>query len=109
MRNRDNKKTVVSLFCLRFNLLFINLAHNYKTFSLLKIAKFITVFPILLQNFKMTFIFFISADRPASPVFFCCCFQICIEGNIASGKTTCLEYFSRTSNIEVGQAKLTSL
>ncbi|KAJ7985942.1 hypothetical protein DPEC_G00345690 [Dallia pectoralis] len=26
---------------------------------------------------------------------------ICIEGNIASGKTTCLEYFSRTSNIEV--------
>ncbi|XP_028812899.1 thymidine kinase 2, mitochondrial isoform X2 [Denticeps clupeoides] len=26
---------------------------------------------------------------------------ICIEGNIASGKTTCLEYFSRTSDIEV--------
>ncbi|XP_013859907.1 thymidine kinase 2, mitochondrial [Austrofundulus limnaeus] len=26
---------------------------------------------------------------------------ICIEGNIASGKTTCLEYFSRTSNIEI--------
>lgn len=26
---------------------------------------------------------------------------ICIEGNIASGKTTCLEYFSRTSNVEV--------
>ncbi|XP_048886727.1 thymidine kinase 2, mitochondrial isoform X2 [Brienomyrus brachyistius] len=26
---------------------------------------------------------------------------ICIEGNIASGKTTCLEYFSRTSNLEV--------
>ncbi|XP_059215835.1 thymidine kinase 2, mitochondrial isoform X2 [Centropristis striata] len=26
---------------------------------------------------------------------------VCIEGNIASGKTTCLEYFSRTSNIEV--------
>ncbi|XP_053473266.1 thymidine kinase 2, mitochondrial isoform X1 [Ictalurus furcatus] len=26
---------------------------------------------------------------------------ICIEGNIASGKTTCLEYFSKTSNIEV--------
>ncbi|CAL8258557.1 unnamed protein product [Lota lota] len=26
---------------------------------------------------------------------------ICIEGNIASGKTTCLEHFSRTSNIEV--------
>ncbi|XP_063731192.1 thymidine kinase 2, mitochondrial isoform X3 [Eleginops maclovinus] len=26
---------------------------------------------------------------------------ICIEGNIASGKTTCLEYFSNTSNIEV--------
>ncbi|XP_026210160.1 thymidine kinase 2, mitochondrial isoform X2 [Anabas testudineus] len=25
---------------------------------------------------------------------------ICIEGNIASGKTTCLEYFSKTSNIE---------
>ncbi|KAM7384997.1 hypothetical protein PAMP_001100 [Pampus punctatissimus] len=26
---------------------------------------------------------------------------VCIEGNIASGKTTCLEYFSKTSNIEV--------
>ncbi|TRY59763.1 hypothetical protein DNTS_027172 [Danionella cerebrum] len=26
---------------------------------------------------------------------------ICLEGNIASGKTTCLEYFSKTSNIEV--------
>ncbi|XP_076856755.1 thymidine kinase 2, mitochondrial isoform X2 [Brachyhypopomus gauderio] len=26
---------------------------------------------------------------------------ICVEGNIASGKTTCLEYFSRTSNTEV--------
>ncbi|XP_034755178.1 thymidine kinase 2, mitochondrial isoform X1 [Etheostoma cragini] len=26
---------------------------------------------------------------------------ICIEGNIASGKTTCLEYFSKTSNVEV--------
>ncbi|CAJ1066537.1 thymidine kinase 2%2C mitochondrial isoform X1 [Xyrichtys novacula] len=26
---------------------------------------------------------------------------ICIEGNIASGKTTCLKYFSDTSNIEV--------
>ncbi|KAG7512671.1 thymidine kinase 2, mitochondrial isoform X1 [Solea senegalensis] len=26
---------------------------------------------------------------------------ICIEGNIASGKTTCLEYFSKSSNIEV--------
>ncbi|XP_072292417.1 thymidine kinase 2, mitochondrial [Eucyclogobius newberryi] len=26
---------------------------------------------------------------------------ICIEGNIASGKTTCLEYFSKTANIEV--------
>uniref|UniRef100_A0AAV2JN44 Thymidine kinase 2, mitochondrial n=1 Tax=Knipowitschia caucasica TaxID=637954 RepID=A0AAV2JN44_KNICA len=26
---------------------------------------------------------------------------ICIEGNIASGKTTCLEYFSRTNNIEI--------
>ncbi|KAK7901463.1 hypothetical protein WMY93_018232 [Mugilogobius chulae] len=25
---------------------------------------------------------------------------ICIEGNIASGKTTCLEYFSRMNNIE---------
>nr|XP_044997617.1 thymidine kinase 2, mitochondrial isoform X3 [Jaculus jaculus] len=26
---------------------------------------------------------------------------ICIEGNIASGKTTCLEYFSNTSDVEV--------
>ncbi|KAM9847610.1 thymidine kinase 2, mitochondrial [Aulostomus maculatus] len=26
---------------------------------------------------------------------------ICIEGNIASGKTTCLEYFSKTGNVEV--------
>ncbi|XP_029926074.1 thymidine kinase 2, mitochondrial isoform X2 [Myripristis murdjan] len=26
---------------------------------------------------------------------------ICIEGNIASGKTTCLEYFSKTSDLEV--------
>ncbi|XP_056317955.1 thymidine kinase 2, mitochondrial [Danio aesculapii] len=26
---------------------------------------------------------------------------ICLEGNIASGKTTCLEYFSKTSDIEV--------
>ncbi|XP_037320948.1 thymidine kinase 2, mitochondrial isoform X1 [Pungitius pungitius] len=26
---------------------------------------------------------------------------ICIEGNIASGKTTCLKYFENTSNIEV--------
>lgn len=26
---------------------------------------------------------------------------ICIEGNIASGKTTCLEYFSKAGNIEV--------
>ncbi|RVE75756.1 hypothetical protein OJAV_G00002000 [Oryzias javanicus] len=26
---------------------------------------------------------------------------VCVEGNIASGKTTCLEYFSRTSGIEV--------
>lgn len=26
---------------------------------------------------------------------------ICLEGNIASGKTTCLEYFSKTSNIEI--------
>ncbi|AWP14498.1 putative thymidine kinase 2 mitochondrial [Scophthalmus maximus] len=26
---------------------------------------------------------------------------ICVEGNIASGKTTCLEYFSKTSNIEI--------
>ncbi|XP_054856662.1 thymidine kinase 2, mitochondrial [Eublepharis macularius] len=26
---------------------------------------------------------------------------ICIEGNIASGKTTCLDYFSKNSNIEV--------
>ncbi|KPP72454.1 thymidine kinase 2, mitochondrial-like [Scleropages formosus] len=28
---------------------------------------------------------------------------ICIEGNIASGKTTCLEYFSKTSNLEVNR------
>uniref|UniRef100_H2ZS56 Thymidine kinase 2 n=1 Tax=Latimeria chalumnae TaxID=7897 RepID=H2ZS56_LATCH len=28
-------------------------------------------------------------------------FQICVEGNIASGKTTCLEYFAKTSNTEV--------
>lgn len=27
--------------------------------------------------------------------------QICIEGNIASGKTTCLDYFSQTTSIEV--------
>lgn len=26
---------------------------------------------------------------------------ICIEGNIASGKTTCLEYFNKTNNLEV--------
>ncbi|KAM4600104.1 thymidine kinase 2, mitochondrial [Fundulus diaphanus] len=26
---------------------------------------------------------------------------VCVEGNIASGKTTCLEYFSKTANIEV--------
>ncbi|KAM6916268.1 thymidine kinase 2, mitochondrial [Xenentodon cancila] len=26
---------------------------------------------------------------------------VCVEGNIASGKTTCLEYFNKTSNIEV--------
>uniref|UniRef100_A0A7N8YPB6 Thymidine kinase 2, mitochondrial n=1 Tax=Mastacembelus armatus TaxID=205130 RepID=A0A7N8YPB6_9TELE len=26
---------------------------------------------------------------------------ICIEGNIASGKTTCLEYFNKTGNIQV--------
>uniref|UniRef100_A0A096LS56 Thymidine kinase 2 n=1 Tax=Poecilia formosa TaxID=48698 RepID=A0A096LS56_POEFO len=26
---------------------------------------------------------------------------ICVEGNIASGKTTCLDYFSNTSNIQV--------
>ncbi|XP_031697080.1 thymidine kinase 2, mitochondrial-like isoform X2 [Anarrhichthys ocellatus] len=26
---------------------------------------------------------------------------ICIEGNIASGKTTCLEYFEKTSNVKV--------
>ncbi|KAM4614424.1 thymidine kinase 2, mitochondrial isoform 2-T2 [Discoglossus pictus] len=26
---------------------------------------------------------------------------ICVEGNIASGKTTCLEYFSSTTNLEV--------
>ncbi|KAG7272451.1 hypothetical protein CRUP_031378, partial [Coryphaenoides rupestris] len=26
---------------------------------------------------------------------------ICIEGNIACGKTTCLEYYSKSSNIEV--------
>ncbi|KAM4591165.1 thymidine kinase 2, mitochondrial isoform 3-T3 [Odontesthes bonariensis] len=26
---------------------------------------------------------------------------ICVEGNIASGKTTCLEYFSKSTNIEV--------
>uniref|UniRef100_A0A8C7V2V8 Thymidine kinase 2 n=1 Tax=Oryzias sinensis TaxID=183150 RepID=A0A8C7V2V8_9TELE len=26
---------------------------------------------------------------------------VCVEGNIASGKTTCLEYFSRISDIEV--------
>ncbi|XP_068811872.1 thymidine kinase 2, mitochondrial isoform X2 [Struthio camelus] len=26
---------------------------------------------------------------------------ICIEGNIASGKTTCLDYFAQTTNIEV--------
>uniref|UniRef100_A0A8C5MIA3 Deoxynucleoside kinase domain-containing protein n=1 Tax=Leptobrachium leishanense TaxID=445787 RepID=A0A8C5MIA3_9ANUR len=27
--------------------------------------------------------------------------QICVEGNIASGKTSCLEYFSNTENLEV--------
>lgn len=27
--------------------------------------------------------------------------QICIEGNIASGKTTCLDYFAQTTSIEV--------
>lgn len=27
--------------------------------------------------------------------------QISIEGNIASGKTTCLDYFAQTTNIEV--------
>uniref|UniRef100_A0A096ME71 Thymidine kinase 2 n=1 Tax=Poecilia formosa TaxID=48698 RepID=A0A096ME71_POEFO len=26
--------------------------------------------------------------------------SICVEGNIASGKTTCLDYFSNTSNIQ---------
>ncbi|XP_056147697.1 thymidine kinase 2, mitochondrial isoform X2 [Lampris incognitus] len=26
---------------------------------------------------------------------------ICVEGNIASGKSTCLEYFNKTSNMEV--------
>ncbi|XP_029377233.1 thymidine kinase 2, mitochondrial isoform X2 [Echeneis naucrates] len=26
---------------------------------------------------------------------------ICVEGNIGSGKTTCLQYFSKTSNIEI--------
>lgn len=33
-----------------------------------------------------------------------CCVQICVEGNIASGKTTCLEYFSKTSSIEVSRS-----
>lgn len=28
-------------------------------------------------------------------------FQICVEGNIACGKTTCLEYFRRNTNVEV--------
>ena len=27
--------------------------------------------------------------------------QICIEGNIASGKTTCLDYFAQTTSLEV--------
>ncbi|XP_077687660.1 thymidine kinase 2, mitochondrial isoform X1 [Eretmochelys imbricata] len=27
--------------------------------------------------------------------------QICVEGNIASGKTTCLDYFAKTASIEV--------
>ncbi|XP_034079306.1 thymidine kinase 2, mitochondrial isoform X2 [Gymnodraco acuticeps] len=31
---------------------------------------------------------------------------ICIEGNIASGKTTCLEYFSKTSNIESAPVRM---
>lgn len=34
------------------------------------------------------------------------CCQICVEGNIACGKTTCLQYFSRTSDIEVLEADL---
>uniref|UniRef100_A0A672H180 Deoxynucleoside kinase domain-containing protein n=1 Tax=Salarias fasciatus TaxID=181472 RepID=A0A672H180_SALFA len=31
----------------------------------------------------------------------CVCVCIVLEGNIASGKTTCLEYFSRTSDVKV--------
>lgn len=27
--------------------------------------------------------------------------MVCIEGNIASGKTTCLEFFSNTTDVEV--------
>ncbi|XP_029464044.1 thymidine kinase 2, mitochondrial isoform X2 [Rhinatrema bivittatum] len=31
---------------------------------------------------------------------------ICIEGNIASGKTTCLEYFAKTTNIELSPMRM---
>ncbi|KAL6063770.1 hypothetical protein STEG23_011760, partial [Scotinomys teguina] len=27
--------------------------------------------------------------------------KVCVEGNIASGKTTCLEFFSNTTDVEV--------
>lgn len=30
-----------------------------------------------------------------------CLWQVCVEGNIASGKTTCLEFFSSTTDVEV--------
>lgn len=42
--------------------------------------------------------FFAAAQLLKAMFFFC---QICIEGNIASGKTTCLDYFAQTTSIEV--------
>lgn len=61
--------------------------------------------PPCIHGFNSVFSFLCSGAKTLlmllSPCLCCFASQICVEGNIASGKTTCLEYFRKNTNVEV--------
>ncbi|MGH0126170.1 UNVERIFIED_CONTAM: hypothetical protein FKN15_026139 [Acipenser sinensis] len=90
MRNGDERKSVV---CIEGNIA------SGKTTCLEYFSKTCDIEGLMYQDPQrwgltlQTYVQLTMLDQHISPI-------VCIEGNIASGKTTCLEYFSKTCDIE---------
>lgn len=111
VRNGEDKKAVVSLqnVC-DLSILPVSFGHNkvnmtmtcsYNVGSRFKGGNsLMTQLTSYCTRQHLSIFFIVSGDTLVN-ICLCHCLQVWIEGNIASGKTTCLEYFSKTSNIEV--------